>query len=109
MRSGSGSVPRNGQRACINLASEFEFAGAVAQLEERRDGIAKARGSNPLSSTSPGGSPPVLRTGCHEFRNHFGNYLDRAAGGEEIHISRRGKPYARLMAALPDLPELTTA
>ena len=31
---------RNGQRACINLASDFEFAGAVAQLEERRAGSA---------------------------------------------------------------------
>jgi hypothetical protein len=42
--------PRNKQRACINLASEFDFAGAVAQLEERRAGSAKARGSSPLSS-----------------------------------------------------------
>ncbi len=45
------SAPRNGQRACINLASDFEFAGAVAQLEERRAGSAKVRGSSPLSST----------------------------------------------------------
>jgi hypothetical protein len=48
------SSPRNGQRACINLASDFEFAGAVAQLGERRHGMAEARGSSPLSSTPSG-------------------------------------------------------
>jgi len=34
--------------------------------------------------------------GCHEFRNHFGFYLERAAAGDEIHVTRRGRPYARL-------------
>ena len=43
--------PLNGQRACINLASDYEFAGAVAQLEERSAGSRKVRGSSPLSST----------------------------------------------------------
>jgi prevent-host-death family protein len=38
-----------------------------------------------------------LRTGCHEFRNHFGRYLEQAAAGHEIEISRRGRPYARLV------------
>ena len=36
------SPPRNGQRACINLASDFEFPGAVAQLEERRAGTRRS-------------------------------------------------------------------
>src|SRR5438067_1456523 len=30
------AAPRNAQRACITLASEVEFSGAVAQLGERR-------------------------------------------------------------------------
>jgi len=34
--------------------------------------------------------------GAHEFRNHFGYYMERAAAGAEILIRRRGKPYARL-------------
>ena len=85
------SPTRNGQRACINLAAEFEFSGAVAQLEERVTGSHEARGSNPLSSIS------TVAVGCHEFRNHFGWYLERAAAGEEIEISRRGRPYARLL------------
>ena len=84
--------PRNGQRGCINLASEFEFQGAVAQLEERRAGSAKARGSSPLSSTKQ-----HTEVGCHEFRNHFGFYLERAAAGDTIEVSRRGRPYARLV------------
>jgi prevent-host-death family protein len=35
--------------------------------------------------------------GSNEFRNHFGYYLERAAAGEEIHISRHRRPFARLM------------
>ena len=48
--------PRNRQRGAINWARDFAFeatigrTGAVAQLGERRDGIAEARGSNPLGS-----------------------------------------------------------
>jgi hypothetical protein len=46
----------NNQRRRINWADDFDFAatigrlGAVAQLEERRHGMAEARGSSPLGS-----------------------------------------------------------
>jgi prevent-host-death family protein len=94
--------PRNGQRACINLASNFEFEGAVAQLEERLHGMQEAGGSSPPSSTH---EPPVGRVvGAHEFRNHFGYYMERAAAGEDVLVSRRGKPLVRLSPAQPPLP-----
>jgi prevent-host-death family protein len=101
--------PLNGQRACINLASEYEFAGAVAQLEERCHGMAEARGSNPLSSISVTDGAAVAQIGSNRFRNHFGYYLERAAAGAEIHISRHGRPFARLMPAAPAQPELKPA
>ena len=47
---------RNNQRLGINWADDFDLAatieryGAVAQLEERRHGMAEARGSSPLGS-----------------------------------------------------------
>ena len=44
------AAPRNGQRACITLAADVEFSGAVAQLGERRRGTAEATGSSPVSS-----------------------------------------------------------
>ncbi len=95
--------PKNAQRACVTLASDFEFAGAVAQLEEHRHGMARVRGSSPLSSTPPTDRAPsvIHRLGSNEFRNHFGNYLERAAAGDEIHISRHGRPFARLLPAEP--------
>jgi prevent-host-death family protein len=34
--------------------------------------------------------------GAHEFRNRFGSYMERAAGGSEFLIRRHGRPYARL-------------
>ena len=93
--------PKNGQRACINLASDFEFDGAVAQLVEHLNGIQRARGSSPLSSTP---SPPeTLDVGAHQFRNHFGYYLERAADGHEVLVSRRGRPYVRLVPVEPRL------
>jgi len=42
---------KNNQRVGVRMAASYEFAGAVAQLEERRAGSAKVRGSSPLSST----------------------------------------------------------
>jgi prevent-host-death family protein len=88
------SAPKNGQRACLNWATDYSLDGAVAQWEERRYGIPEAGGSSPPSSTSLDSSEPVV--GAHEFRNHFGWYIERAAAGDEILITRRGKPYARL-------------
>ena len=70
--------------------------------------MAEARGSNPLSSISLSDAA-VVRTGSNEFRNHFGHYLEQAAAGAEIHISRHGKPFARLMPATLPQPELTPA
>jgi PD-(D/E)XK endonuclease len=88
---------RNGQRAALHFADEYRL-GAVAQLEERRHGMAEVRGSSPLSSTPDGGASrsSVEEVGAHVFRNHFGFYMERAAAGLEILVRRRGKPYVRL-------------
>jgi prevent-host-death family protein len=100
------SPSRNAQRACINLGTEYELSGAVAQWNERSAGSRKVVGSNPTSSTP---DPSAVDVGCHQFRNHFGYYLERAAAGDEIRISRRGRPYARLVPAEPAQPELAAA
>jgi prevent-host-death family protein len=93
--------PKNNQRASLNWATAYEFPGAVAQLAERSDGIRKAGGSNPPSSTNDdeAASPASEEIGAHLFRNHFGYYMERAHAGTEILVRRRGKPYARLVPA----------
>jgi len=48
---------------------------------------------------SPQSPSAVTEVGAHEFRNRFGWYMERAASGEEIRVSRRGRPYVRLLAA----------
>ena len=40
----------NNQKVAIKYAADYEFTGAVAQLGERRHGMAEVRGSIPLSS-----------------------------------------------------------
>ena len=96
--------PQNNQRAGINWAKDFAFeatlgsSGAVAQLGERRLGMAEATGSSPVGSTTR--APSSTNVGAHEFREHFGWYMERAAAGEAISVSRHGKPYVRLTAVL---------
>jgi prevent-host-death family protein len=88
---------QNGQRAALNWATEFELPGAVAQLGERVPGRHEATGSSPVSSIADSSGTRVHRLGAHQFRNHFGYYMERAAAGDEIHITRHGRPFARLM------------
>ncbi len=88
---------RNRQRACITLAEDFAFEGAVAQLGERRHGMAEVRGSSPLSSTSSEGATVVV--GANAFRDGFGLWMDRVAAGEEVVTTRRGRPRIRLSPA----------
>jgi prevent-host-death family protein len=95
---------RNGQRACINREVDFRFPGAIAQLGEHLRGTQGVAGSSPASST-----PSAVDVGCHQFRNHFGYYLERAAAGQEVRISRRGRPYARLVPVEPVQPSLIVA
>ena len=64
--------------------------------------MARARGSNPLSSTSSN-PPETLQVGAHEFRNHFGYYLEKAGEGHEVLVSRRGRPYVRVTPVEPTL------
>lgn len=94
--------PANGQRASLNWAAQYRMTrGAIAQLGERLTGSQKVGGSSPPGSTSP--EPTCTTVGAHEFRNHFGYYMERAAAGEEIAVSRRGKGYVRLGPHQPKL------
>ncbi|WP_424698966.1 type II toxin-antitoxin system Phd/YefM family antitoxin [Gaiella sp.] len=55
-------------------------------------GTQKVAGSSPASST-----PEGTEVGSHEFREHFGWYLERSLRGEQFLITRRGKRHARLV------------
>jgi prevent-host-death family protein len=91
--------PRNGQRAALNWAADHQLPGAIAQLGERCHGMAEVVGSSPTGSTSDPSPAGVVEVGAHEFRNRFGWYMERAAAGEELLVTRRGKPYVRLVPA----------
>ena len=87
--------PRNGQRACVNLAASFAFSGAIAQLGERLAGSQKVAGSSPASSIAATDCTPTI-VGCNPFRDAFGEWIERAAAGEEVIVTRRGRPIVRL-------------
>jgi prevent-host-death family protein len=93
---------RNCQKSCINLADDFDFDGAIAQLGERLNGIQEAAGSSPASSTPRVLEPVVV--GSDDFRARFSYWLDRVSAGEEAVVTYRGKPRVRLSPANPPLP-----
>ena len=94
------TAPRNGQRSCINLADDFTFDGAVAQLARARDWQSRGRGfeSPQLHSNSEEAATTVSAEAC---RVSFGYWLDKVVAGEDVVVTRRGKPLARLTAIAP--------
>ena len=91
---------KNGQRASLNWASHYEFDGAIAQLEERLNGIQEVVGSSPTSSTS---APPPAQIGSQEFQKHYGYWAEQVVNGRKVVVTKRGRPYLRLAAAQPKL------
>ena len=87
---------RNGQIASVHFAADYRL-GAVAQLGERRHGMAEVRGSSPLSSIDA----PEGTVSAHAFRERFGWFMQRAAQGETVTVTRRGRPFVRLGPAGP--------
>ena len=99
---------RNNQRACINLAEEYDFDGAVAQLGERVTGSHEVRGSSPLSSTeSPPAISPAVTVGSNALWEDLGHWMDRVAAGEEVIITRRGRPRFRMLPINGESPPAT--
>ena len=88
--------PRNGQRSCITLAETFSFDGAIAQLGERLHGMQEVAGSSPASSTP---SPEPITIGVNAFRDGLGSWMDRIAAGEEVVLTRHGRPKIRMLPA----------
>ena len=95
--------PQNGQRvASINWAEDYLLEGAVAQLGRAPEWHSGGRGfeSHQLHSSTQLGEHV---SAAHDFRNRFGWYMERAAAGEEFFVTRRGKPYVRLLPARDQL------
>ena len=96
----------NAQRAGLSWASEYDL-GAVAQLGRALPWHGRGRGFESHQLHPPDESN-AGQVGAHEFRNHFGWYMQRAAAGEEILITRRGRPHARLGPPNPQLVSPTS-
>ena len=62
--------------------------------------MAEARGSSPLSSTSSSSLEPApISVGSNPFRDRLGYWMDVVAAGQEVIVTRRGRPRLRLTAA----------
>jgi prevent-host-death family protein len=43
---------------------------------------------------------PTDYVGCNSFRDGFGHWIDRVVAGEEVIVTRRGRPVIRLARPL---------
>lgn len=91
--------PRNNQRASLNFAADYEFPGAVAQLEERDTGSVEVTGSSPVSSTLV--TDLKESVGMDEFYARLAHYVRYAERGGAVTVTRWGRPVASLGPALP--------
>jgi prevent-host-death family protein len=98
---------RNNQVGAVNIANAYEL-GAVAQLGRASRWQREGRGFESHQLHSPD-LPSHHEIGAHEFREKFGYWMDRAAAGDEILITRRGRRYARLGPPDPQLATTDTA
>lgn len=112
---------KNNQRAALNLAADYEFRGAIAQLEERLTGSQEVAGSSPASSTLDLGAALgasfsersrlddlKATVGMDEFYAKLAHYVRYAEAGQEVLVTRWGRPVARL-GPPPDLKSSTHA
>lgn len=96
---------RNGQQAAINWAANYELThGAVAQLARASAWHVEGRGFESHQLHSQVRASKTETVGADLFRTRFGQFLDRAAAGAEILITRRGRPFARLGPPQSPLP-----
>lgn len=106
---------KNNQRAALNWAADYEFRGAIAQLEERLTGSQEVVGSSPTSSIVPAAdvvSEALTVTdyfadlkqtvGMDEFDAKLAQYVRLAESGKPVRVTRWGKPVATLVPASPD-------
>lgn len=94
--------PRNGQQSCINLAEDFTFDGAVAQLARatRWQRVGQGFESPQLHSSSAVPEAPTA-VKADVLRTRLGHWIDRVAAGEDVLVTRRGKAMIRLTSATP--------
>ena len=92
---------RNNQQACITLADDYDFNGAVVQLARTRHWQCRGQGfeSPQLHSSSSPEGLPARTIGCEELRETLGQVIDQVAAGEEIVVTRRGRPRLKLVPA----------
>jgi prevent-host-death family protein len=92
---------RNGQQACINLADDFTFAGAVAQLARASRWQREGQGFESPQLHSPESPSTPVTVGADPCRIRFGYWIERVRAGEDVVVTRRGRPIVRLTAAAP--------
>jgi hypothetical protein len=104
--------PRNGQESCINLADDFTFDGAVAQLARASGWQPEGQGfespqlhlheENYLGPRAEarrpveGGEDGPVQVNADVFRGRLGHWIDRVTAGESVLVSRRGKAVVRV-------------
>jgi PD-(D/E)XK endonuclease len=97
------TASRNGQRACINLADDFTFEGAVAQLARASRWQREGQGfESPQLHSSPLQRPKERRSAYRigDVSRPARHWMERVERGEEILVTFRGRPRMRVIPAV---------
>lgn len=87
--------PRNGQRVALHFAADYELARGCSSAGRASGWQPLGRGFESPQLHSPKDSESCV--GSEEFRRRLGPLTHRASAGETFHVTRRGKPFCRLM------------
>ena len=90
------AATRNGQKARLHWAAEYELSVIAAQQTRESSRAVDADVPVPAARARPDGRMVVS---AHDFRGQFGHYMERVGKGEEITITRHSRPFARLIPA----------
>lgn len=91
---------RNGQRARLHWAEEYEFTRIVAAPVQHGDAPTGA-GVPAVGSVQD----DRIVVSAHDFRGRFGHYMELAGSGTDVTVTCHGRPFVRLVEAIPSDPD----
>jgi hypothetical protein len=93
---------RNGQRVALHFAADYELARGCSSAGRASGWQPLGRGFESPQLHSPESTENAI--GSEELRRRLGYITHRAASGDTFHVTRRGKPFCRVMPP-ESLPE----
>jgi prevent-host-death family protein len=91
------AATKNGQTAGLHWAADYELSVVAAHLNGAP--LRSATAIDVRASTIARPNDPLVVT-AHNFRDRFGHYMELAAKGDRVTVTRHGRPFVQLESAV---------